>query len=148
MKIKRAVALLLTLLLVAALCVCAYGFDVSAAERDINEVVRMALNSNQVQNGIEKLIDVIRDGGDGGKIFQCVLEIYPDFVAAIKRAEVGLPTPGGGGSGVCQAVVRSQVIRDDFVRLTEYIRGGDAGKIFQCVLEIYPDFVTTIKRAM
>ena len=51
-------------------------------------------------------------------------------------------------SEIVKAVLRSQVLFDDLAKLTGAVKTNDAGKIFMCVLEIYPDLIAAIKKAM
>lgn len=49
---------------------------------------------------------------------------------------------------VIQGILKDQVIFDDLAKLTDAVRTQDAAKIFMCVLEIYPDFVASIKKQL
>ena len=58
------------------------------------------------------------------------------------------PVSAKDNAEVVKGVLRSQVVFDDFAKLTEAVRSGDGSKIFMCVLEIYPDFVAAIKKQL
>ena len=58
------------------------------------------------------------------------------------------PVSAKDNAEVVKGVLRSQVVFDDLVKLTEAVKTGDGGKIFMCVLEIYPDFVAQIKKQL
>ena len=58
------------------------------------------------------------------------------------------PVSAKDNAEVVKGVLRSQVVFDDFAKLTEAVRSGDGSKIFMCVLEIYPDFVAQIKKQL
>ena len=47
---------------------------------------------------------------------------------------------------VVKDFLKGQIVFDDFVKFKESVDSGDGGKIFMCVLEIYPDFVTQMKK--
>ena len=49
---------------------------------------------------------------------------------------------------VIEGVLKDKVIFDDLAKLTDAVRTQDAAKIFMCVLEIYPDFVASIKKQL
>ena len=58
------------------------------------------------------------------------------------------PVSAKDNAEVVKGVLRSQVVFDDLVKLTEAVKTGDGGKIFMCVLAIYPDFVAQIKKQL
>lgn len=47
---------------------------------------------------------------------------------------------------VVKDFLKSQIVFDDFVKFKESVDSDDGGKIFMCVLEIYPDFVAQMKK--
>ena len=90
---KRTLVLVLTLCMLFSVCTA----PVSA--KDNAEVVKGVLRSQIVFDDLAELTEAVKTG-DGGKIFMCVLEIYPDFVAAIKKQLPDGPTPpDGDGDG-------------------------------------------------
>ena len=89
---KRAAVFVIAVCMLFSVCTA----PVSA--KDNAEVVKGVLRSQIVFDDFAKLTEAVRTG-DGGKIFMCVLEIYPDFVAAIKKQLPDDPTPPDGGGG-------------------------------------------------
>lgn len=87
-----------TLVLVITLCMLFSVCTAPVSAKDDAEVVKGVLRSQIVFDDFAKLTEAVRTG-DGGKIFMCVLEIYPDFVAAIKKQLPDDPTPPDGGGG-------------------------------------------------
>mgnify|MGYP003337489152 CR=1 FL=1 len=88
-----------TAILAIALCMLFSACTVSASAKDNAEVVKGVLSSQVVFDDLVKLTEAVKTG-DGGKIFMCVLEIYPDFVTAIKKQLPDGPTPpDGDGDG-------------------------------------------------
>ena len=88
-----------TLMLAVVLCMLFSLCTAPVSAKDNAEVVKGVLSSQVVFDDLVKLTEAVKTG-DGGKIFQCVLEIYPDFVAAIKKQLPDGPTPpDGDGDG-------------------------------------------------
>ena len=87
-----------TLVLVITLCMLFSVCTAPVSAKDNAEVVKGILRSQIVFDDFAKLTEAVRTG-DGGKIFMCMLEIYPDFVAAIKKQLPDDPTPPDGGGG-------------------------------------------------
>ena len=88
-----------TLVLVIALCMLFSVCTAPVSAKDNAEIVKGVLRSQVVFDDFAKLTEAVRSG-DGSKIFMCVLEIYPDFVAAIKKQLPDDPTPpDGDGNG-------------------------------------------------
>ena len=88
-----------TLVLVITLCMLFSVCTAPVSAKDNAEVVKGVLRSQVVFDDLVKLTEAVKTG-DGGKIFACVLEIYPDFVAAIKKQLPDGPTPpDGDGDG-------------------------------------------------
>ena len=59
-------------------------FALSACSKDPAEVVKCVLKDENIFKDIAKLVDVIAKK-EYGKIFQVILEIYPDIINVIKK---------------------------------------------------------------
>lgn len=151
---KRIFSFLLVLAMLAGIVV----LPVAAKSRI--EVIEEIKRDPVIFNGLCRLcgaIESAESSGEPGKIFACVLEIYPDWIAAIKKHSEGNSTTGDAAEDpeqskryreAVKSLLSNQIFTDDFVKLAEAVEGNDAGKIFSAVLEIFPDFIEGLKKGM
>ena len=70
------------------------GAGTAEGDPRCHEAVRSALRNPVVFDALAKLCETVQRG-DSGEIFMCILEIYPDFVAALKKGLEPDPTSDG-----------------------------------------------------
>ena len=146
---KRICSMILMLFMLAGL----FSFPVSAKE--IPEVIRGVTAEQVIFDDMYQLCEAV-DGEDVSAIFQTVLVVYPDLVAMIKKnmEDDYVPNPSSkkvGDERYCYAVtmlMENPVFTDDLVKLAEKVSDGDVGKIYECVLEIYPDIIAALKKGL
>ncbi|MBQ0083733.1 MAG: hypothetical protein KBS52_03085 [Clostridiales bacterium] len=153
---KRIICLLVTFVLLVSL------FAVpSFAENNSNATLAKSVLSRQVVfDDLLKFTEAVNTN-EPDKILNALFEAAPNFIAEIKKAldedfdslsssslsELTTP-PNTPERNVYAAkyMMNSQVLLDDFCKLTDVIKEGDAGKIFMLFLEIYPDFTAECKK--
>ena len=69
---------------ILALCLILSVFVVPASAKDDAEVIKGFMRERILFEDLAKLLDAIKTN-DGVKIFMCVLETYPDYVAGLKK---------------------------------------------------------------
>lgn len=127
-------------------------FSITASAKTNAEIVKSVLRSERTLDVFTKIADVVHDG-DAAKIFQTVLVTYPDLIEEIKLASEGGTSDykstyvpyNEKTIDVVQHMLKSKLIFEDLAKLVDAVNTNDAGKIFMCILEIYPDFVSEAK---
>ena len=69
---------------ILALCLILSVFVVPASAKDDAEVIKGFMRERILFEDLAKLLDAVKTN-DGVKIFMCVLETYPDYVAGLKK---------------------------------------------------------------
>ncbi len=59
-----------------------------------------------------------------------------------------VPASAKGNIDVVKGFMKEQILYDDLVKLLDAVKTNDGAKIFMCVLETYPDYVTGLKKHM
>lgn len=143
-------------LLAAAVCMAVLNMSVLPVLADgsptIPNRIQMIFNSPVFYDDLNELIEAV-EANNAADIFMTVLKIYPDFVAMAKKSATGNVDSGTSASSgyyakVINYVKKDPVIFDAMARLCETVDGNDAAQIFECIMEIYPDFIGSIKRGL
>ena len=69
---------------ILALCLILSVFVVPASAKDDAEIIKGFMRERILFEDLAKLLDAVKTN-DGVKIFTCVLETYPDYVAGLKK---------------------------------------------------------------
>ena len=78
---------------ILALCLILSVFVVPASAKDDAEIIKGFMRERILFEDLAKLLDAVKTN-DGVKIFTCVLETYPDYVAGLKKHMAEDPGPG------------------------------------------------------
>lgn len=130
-------------------------FTMSASAKTVPAVIEGVKREQVIWDDMYMLCEAV-DSGDAVNIFNTVLAVYPDLVTMIKK---NMNDDYSGTNNTAKTgneryifavteLMKSQIFFDDLAKLTEEISSGDSGKIFSCILEIYPDFVTGLKKGL
>lgn len=142
--------------LVVTVLLCSFSTSVFAKTSE--EIAKGVIKDQEFFDDMYELYEQIRTG-DQGAIFLKEMDITPNLIDTIKHnAEDDYIVPDSsprvysrensvkGYDKYVVAFLRGQIVFDDLVLLTDSVLTGDAGKIYSCVLEIYPDFVEQFKK--